>query len=90
MLNGQVWLPGKASLLPWVGLAFGTLTSVAIGGGGPMQSGGTRKGTPSSTLALNVASSNGPDGSFLGGKDGRKVLGHSAAKWPVWRHTQHW
>ena len=71
MLNGQVWLPGTAALLPWKGLAFGTLTSVAIGGGGPMKSGGTRNGTPSSTLALNVASNNGPDGNFLGGKDGR-------------------
>ena len=53
------------------GLAFGTLNSVATGGGGPMHSGGFRNGTPSSTLDLKKESSNGPAGSFFGGKDGR-------------------
>ena len=88
MLNGPVWLHCKT--VPLVDLAFGTLASVATGGGGPMQSGGFRKGTPSSSLARNVASRNGPDVSFGGGKDGRYLLGHSAEKCPVWRHTQHW
>ena len=45
MLSGLAWLPDEDALLSGAGFAFGVLTSVAIGGGGPMQSGGTRNGT---------------------------------------------
>ena len=87
MLNGPAWLHCKT--VPLVGLAFGTLASVATGGGGPMQSGGTLNGTPSSNVELPMLGL-GSAGSFFGGNNGRKVLGHSAVKWPACRHIQHW
>ena len=86
MLNGQVWLPDEAALLSGAGFAFGTLTSVAIGGGGPMQPGGTRNGTPMAPPAVGPGSA----ARVFGGNNGLQILGQSALEWPVWWQSQHW
>ena len=67
MFTGLAWLPDDDALLSGAGLAFGTLASVADGGGGPMESGGTRNGTSVCSNMAPPTMGSGPTGRFFGG-----------------------
>ena len=81
MFTGLAWLPDDDALLSGAGLACGTLASAANGGGGPMESGGTRNVTPVCSNMAPPAMGSGSTARFLGGKAiGFQILGQSALK----------